>query len=121
MNSQLLILDEGGIIAVVFLDLHKASSTVSYTLIQTTHSELLLMSTHLGWIIPDWDDSKTFVLSLTLDMYTGVPQGSMLGPLLLFLCISDLPSVNPDVESQFFADETMIYSMCIEDKAGGGN
>lgn len=111
VNSQLLMLDEGGIIALVFSDLHKASSIVSYKMILLNLPTLNFSSLALTWI--ESSLTSTFVLSPTLDMYTGVPQESMLGPLLFFLRVSDLPSVNPDVESQFFADETIIYSMCI--------
>ena len=42
---------------------------------------------------------------------SGVPQGSVLGPLLILLLISDIPN-NIDSKCHMFADDVQIYRSC---------
>lgn len=46
---------------------------------------------------------------------TGVPQGSILRPLLFGLYVNDLPNIHPPgVVYQMHANDTDIYSICIQ-------
>ncbi len=38
----------------------------------------------------------------------GLPQGSILGPMLFSLLVNYLPSICPDVECQLYADDKVI-------------
>lgn len=48
-------------------------------------------------------------MSNLADVVSGVPQGSVLGPILFMIYINDLPD-HVNCKIQMFADDTKIYS-----------
>lgn len=43
-------------------------------------------------------------------VFSGVPQGSVLGPLLFLIFINDLKIHHPNVQSRFFADDCVLFA-----------
>ena len=53
----------------------------------------------------DYNDAKSETKSVSI----GVPQGSILEPLLCLIYINDLPSVTPIFHMLMYADDTALY------------
>ena len=108
------LMDRGGVVGAVFLDLRKAFDTVNHNILQSKFDQFNFSSSASSWF-KSYLSTRTQcvkinnVLSDFKNLSTGVPHGSILGPLLFSLYINDLPSVCQDCEVLMYADNTVIF------------
>ena len=102
----------------VLADFSKAFDTVNYKIPITKLSVLGFSKPFLRWLNSYLSDRSHSVqiddrTSESVNVRFGVPQGSILGPMLFNLCVSDLQDHLPfSIGSFQYADDTTIYSSC---------
>ena len=107
----------GEITLLVLADFSKAFDTIKYKTVLTKLSKLGFSKSFLRWTLSYLTNRKQFVQiddrrSEILTLNFGIPQGSILGPLIFNLYVADLHE-HLDAECRQYADDTSIYS-CIK-------
>ena len=106
-------LDKKKDIRVVFCDISKAFDKVWHTGLIHKLNKIGISGPLLGWFENYLSERKQRVVingeqSKWGDILAGVPQGSVLGPLLFLVYINDLAELVGS-EIRLFADDTMVY------------
>ena len=107
-------LDNGNCTVGTFLDFQKTFDTVNHTILLGKLNCYGIRSINLDWFSSYLTNRSQTVIyneqeSEMKETLCGVPQGSILGPLLFLLYINGLPSVSNLFMPILFADDTNLF------------
>ena len=107
-------MDSGNTPTALYIDLSKAFDTLSFDIILQKLKHYGVMGTELRLLTDYLTNRKQYVVfnnhcSDITDIVNGVPQGSILGPLLFSIHINDLIRTSNKCKFIMYADDTTIY------------
>ena len=107
-------INDGEITVATFIDLKKAFDTVNHKILLQKLNKLGINGANLAWVDNYLSDRcqatlANGVLSNTKTVNCGVPQGSVLGPLLFLVYVNDIGNIFNFSNHYLYADDTVIF------------